>query len=196
MVWHDRNAQDWRRCLFPHVPRSGIGAEVGVWRGDFSTALIEATAPRELHLIDPWRFQSGPEYSEASYGGKLASGQEDMDELFELVCRRFAADERVTVHRCTSQDGAGDFADASLDWIYLDAEHWYESVRADLARWAPKVKAGGLLMGDDYGATGYWGGGVTRAVDEFVKSGGCEVVVLEANQFVLRLSGSCRPFSN
>jgi hypothetical protein len=58
------------------------------------------------------------------------------------------------------------------------------------------VKAGGLLMGDDYGATGYWGGGVTRAVDDFVRSGGCEVVLLEANQFVLRLPGPCGPFSN
>jgi Methyltransferase domain len=190
MAWHDRNTQDWRRCLFPCLPRHGIGAEVGVWRGDFSSVFLQETAPRQLHLIDPWQFRSDPKYSEASYGGKLASSQEDMDELFELVCRRFAEDESVIVHRCTSQSGSGRFANASLDWVYLDAEHWYEAVSTDLAVWAPKVKPGGLLMGDDYGATGYWGGGVTRAVDEFVGSGACEVVLLEGNQFVLRLTGS------
>jgi len=188
MVWHDRNEQDWRQCLFRHVPHGGVGAEVGVWRGDFAEALLAETAPRQLHLVDPWRFQSGPEYSEASYGGKLATSQADMDELFGLVCARFADDDRVVVHRGTSREVAHAIRAGALDWVYLDAEHWYESVRDDLASWAPKVKAGGLVMGDDYGARGYWEGGVTRAVDEFIRSEGCDVVMLEANQFVLRLS--------
>ena len=196
MAWHDRNRQDWRRCLFPCIPPRGVGAEIGVWRGDFSTDLLAETAPDQLHLVDPWRFQPDPKYADASYGGKLATSQEDMDELFDLVCRRFAGDGRVVVHRCTSAEGTGRLADGSLDWVYLDAEHWYESVRADIARWAPKVRSGGLVMGDDYGARGYWGGGVTRAVDEFVAAGGCDVVLLEANQFALRLNESWPRSSN
>ena len=42
------------------------------------------------------------------------------------------------------------FADASVDWLHLDARHDYASVRADIQAWLPKVKPGGWLSGDDY----------------------------------------------
>jgi hypothetical protein len=41
-------------------------------------------------------------------------------------------------------------ADASIDWVHLDARHDYESVKADIVAWLPKVKPGGWLSGDDY----------------------------------------------
>jgi hypothetical protein len=37
-----------------------------------------------------------------------------------------------------------------LDWVHLDARHDYESVKADIKAWLPKVKSGGWLTGDDY----------------------------------------------
>jgi hypothetical protein len=42
------------------------------------------------------------------------------------------------------------FADRSLDWVHLDARHDYASVKADIAAWLPKIRAGGWLSGDDY----------------------------------------------
>lgn len=42
------------------------------------------------------------------------------------------------------------FADASIDWVHLDARHEYDAVTADIAAWRPKVKPGGWLSGDDY----------------------------------------------
>jgi hypothetical protein len=42
------------------------------------------------------------------------------------------------------------FANASVDWVHLDARHDYESVKADLRAWLPKVKRGGWLSGDDF----------------------------------------------
>ncbi len=42
------------------------------------------------------------------------------------------------------------FADASIDWVHLDARHDYHSVKADIQAWLPKVKLGGWLSGDDY----------------------------------------------
>jgi hypothetical protein len=42
------------------------------------------------------------------------------------------------------------FADASIEWVHLDARHDYDSVRADIQAWLPKVKPGGWLSGDDY----------------------------------------------
>ena len=42
------------------------------------------------------------------------------------------------------------FSDESFTWVHIDARHDYDSVRADIAAWAPKVRAGGWLSGDDY----------------------------------------------
>jgi predicted O-methyltransferase YrrM len=52
-----------------------------------------------------------------------------------------------------------------IDWLYIDADHTYDGVRADLEAWAPFVVRGGLLLGDDYGHHLF--PGVKQAWDEF-----------------------------
>jgi hypothetical protein len=49
-----------------------------------------------------------------------------------------------------SAAAASFFPDQSIDWVHLDARHDYDSVKADIATWRPKVKPGGWLSGDDY----------------------------------------------
>jgi hypothetical protein len=62
--------------------------------------------------------------------------------------------------------------DGELDFVYLDADHTYEAVKADIAAWWPKVRVGGTLGGHDYIGIERFGVtfGVIRAVDEFVAS--------------------------
>jgi hypothetical protein len=171
------------------LPRASVGAEIGVWRGDFSARILRSARPAKLHLIDPWEFMSGEAYRDAWYGGKLAADQDAMDRLHDGVVRRFAREVAtgvVEVHRCTSAEASSRFPAAYFDWVYVDGNHLYEAVRADLELFDQKLKAGGLLAGDDYGLPGWWDDGVTRAVDELVADGSYEVVALAANQFVLR----------
>lgn len=52
-----------------------------------------------------------------------------------------------------------------IDYLYIDADHAYEAVRADLAAWVPHVKPGGLILGDDYGNRAF--PGVQHAWDAF-----------------------------
>jgi hypothetical protein len=183
--------RDARRFLLRMLPRSSVGAEIGVWRGDFSARILRTVRPAKLHLIDPWAFMSGEAYRDAWYGGKLAADQDDMDRIHDNVMLRFAREISagvVEVHRSTSAEAASRFPAAYFDWVYVDGNHLYEAVRADLELFDPKLKPDGLLAGDDYGLPGWWDDGVTRAVDEFVAGGGYEVVALASNQFVLRKS--------
>jgi hypothetical protein len=53
------------------------------------------------------------------------------------------------------------FADGFADAIYLDGDHRYGSVLADLAAWRGKVRAGGIIAGHDW-----WMPEVRRAVFE------------------------------
>lgn len=58
------------------------------------------------------------------------------------------------------------FADASIEWVHLDARHDYQSVKADIEAWYPKVKPGGWLSGDDYDEVKF--PGVVKAVGELL----------------------------
>ena len=53
--------------------------------------------------------------------------------------------------------------DGWADFIFIDAAHSYLAVKADIAAWLPKLKAGGWFGGHDYHPKFP---GVMRAVDE------------------------------
>jgi hypothetical protein len=61
-----------------------------------------------------------------------------------------------------SWDAASHYADSSLDMVFLDADHEYNSIAKDIDAWRPKVKRRGILAGHDY-VVGF---GVPRAVNE------------------------------
>lgn len=53
-----------------------------------------------------------------------------------------------------SLSAAEDFVDASMDLVFLDANHNQEAFIRDIQAWLPKLRIGGILCGDEYGATG------------------------------------------
>jgi len=180
---------DPRLFLLDLLPRDSVGAEIGVHVGDFSEVILDVVRPRTLHLIDPWRHEPGGDYAEALYGGRAQEGQAEMDRRHARVLTRFAPEIRrgaVVVHRGPSAEALAGFADGSLDWVYIDGNHRYEFVAADLAMALAKTQPGGLVAGDDYGDEGWWGGGVSRAVDEVVAAGAAQLVRIERAQFLLR----------
>src|ERR1700751_4582857 len=57
---HKREIENNKRIRGPlidrYLPKNGVGAELGVLKGNFSRVLLDFSAARELHLIDPWYF--------------------------------------------------------------------------------------------------------------------------------------------
>lgn len=173
-----------RAELLRILPRGGRGVEVGVWRGDFSEVLLHALEPEVLDLVDPWSYD--PDRPSAWHGGAQAGSQIQMDRIHDNVVERFEGEDRVRVRRGSSVEVAGEFGEEALDWVYLDADHFYEGVRADLDRWLPRIRPGGFFCGDDYGVRGWWGDGVTRAVNERIRSSGLQPLLIYGGQYVLR----------
>jgi predicted O-methyltransferase YrrM len=87
--------------------------------------------------------------------------------------------ERVRFVRGWSDAVAKTFDDASLDLVFLDADHSEEGVLSDLHAWLPKVRPGGVVSGHDYGARHH--PGVKAAVDAFFRDHP-HAVRLEANK--------------
>ena len=154
------------------------GVEVGVCRGDYSQCLADGWNGM-LYLVDSWRhFAEG--YSD------VANREDAIHEAnYQFVKQRFAGNIHVIPVRKLSVEAAADFADGSLDWVYIDANHSHEAVKADLEAWYPKVRSGGIISGHDYaeGAGNLMEYGVKPAVDEFVATLGLQVHVLSCTSW-------------
>jgi hypothetical protein len=178
-----------RAVMLDMLPKQSVGAEIGVHLGDFSAEVLRIVRPRELHLIDPWKHEASQDYEHAWYGGEARGGQAEMDGRYDVVRARFARDlrsGRVSIHRAPSHEALNAFPDAYFDWIYIDGNHLYEFVRADLQLAFAKTAPGGYIAGDDYNEGGWWQGGVQKAVDEFTQEYTVRVVTVVNRQFVLR----------
>lgn len=116
-----------------------VGAEIGVLRGGFTQRLGQAGL--KVYGIDPWRTFHGQ--------GRGQRIQANHDKSYEIA-KELTAPYDVTLIRKTSMDAVGDFADGSLDFVYIDGDHNFRYVAEDIYEWSKKVRSGGMVSGDDY----------------------------------------------
>lgn len=134
-------------------------AEVGVAQGLFAREVYNNWKLDHLYLVDLW--ENFPFLS-----GCASFDQEWHDQNYKEVLEYFGLKNDVTVMKGFSHKIAKEFSDESLGMVYLDAAHDYQSVKADIVSWFPKLVPGGIIGFHDYGDTNY---GVNRAVIEFVQ---------------------------
>lgn len=178
-----------REFLLKMLPKNSVCAEIGVHKGGFSAQILQTLDPKELHLIDPWKYEESDLYKKSLYGGNAEGGQAEMDDRYQAVRLRFEPDirsGRVKIHRGYSSNILDEFPDNYFDWVYIDGNHLYEFVQQDLELSFKKTKPGGFITGDDYKEGRWWQRGVKKAVDEFIQEKPVQLVVLRNGQFVLR----------
>lgn len=162
-----------RETFLSLMPKNGVVAEVGVWRGDFAKKILDFTNPKELHLVDPWQWLG-------QWKDGIDPNFQHPDELYAEVLKKFPVSnfKNVSVVRASSETASKNFKDEYFDWVYIDADHRYEKIKEDLHFWWPKIKEGGLLCGHDLTSlylekeiTEYEKekNGVPRALIEFLK---------------------------
>jgi hypothetical protein len=180
-----KRADNRRREILAVLPRQSVGMEIGVWKGDFSAELLRALSPTKLHLIDPWVLRDDAVHRSAWYGSE---GKADMEAIYEEVLQRFAAERAkgvVEVHREPSKQVLQRLADNSLDFVYIDGDHEYSAVHDDCFLAYDKVRAGGLICGDDYTLGRWWGDGVVRAFHELVHDRNVIIRSVRGSQIVV-----------
>jgi hypothetical protein len=120
----------------------GEGAEIGTYYGEFAAQILGAWQGKRLHCIDPWRAQDPDVYLD----GCTAV---DWEEVYGKARAVLEPDQRAHLLRMLSEDAASLIRPETLDFVYIDSNHSYRAVKADLKLWWPKVKAGGLVGGHD-----------------------------------------------
>src|SRR5690606_11229810 len=106
------------------------------YAGESTRLFLESGKVEHLTAVDTWLDADVEARFDESVGSWFASGA-----ALKVKARSVAAAKHVP--------------DGSLDFVYIDADHSYAGVRADIAAWRPKIRAGGIIAGHDYAYTSH-----------------------------------------
>lgn len=137
-----------RLAMLSLMPKDARCAEIGVWDGKFSQVILDETSPKQLMLVDPWDMLSTGD--EASYVHSKWGNMDHMAAMYLSVVDSYADLPHVILNKGFSVPVLETFPDDYFDWVYIDGNHRYDHVLADLRITARKVKTGGLIAGDDF----------------------------------------------
>lgn len=150
-----------REEIIDNLSKGAVCAEIGVQAGNFSRAIFDRCAPKEMHLVDLRLSQMTVKYP----GGVIGS--------------------TVHLHEGKSWEVMASFENSYFDWIYIDGAHNYVSVVKDLGEACRIVKPGGYIICNDYMTWSTSEGypyGVLPAVNECVNNRKWRVTAMSLHQ--------------
>lgn len=124
--------------------RPATWCEIGCWQGRSATATVGGLRNgSSLILVDNF---TGPTTREMP--NAAACKRRILEEIERM--RAWAPGVDVELLVGFSADVAPQVADASLDVLFVDGDHKYEAVVADIESWRPKMRTGALMCGHDF----------------------------------------------
>lgn len=147
--------RELRDPIFDVVPRAcHVAVEIGSLQGWFSWRMAKFLPDASIFCIDP--FGDDPENG---YDGEynLSCWKKNTRDFFGKT---------IFLKRGDSVSEAAKWGDGvKVDFLFIDGDHSYEAVLADLRSWWPKVRPGGLIAGHD--TTGPHSEAVMKALEVF-----------------------------
>ena len=158
---------DIARISLRQMHTSIIATEIGVLRGDNAKKIIDILAPNHIFLIDAWSTDAFLEYKYNNqhrnwvkdldefkdYFGGSVYCQKTLDQMHDFVVERFKNNTAVSIIRSTTRSGISEIPNLLngelLNYIYLDANHQYETVLDDLIECEKILHSDGLIQLND-----------------------------------------------
>ena len=141
-----------------------IIAEVGIGYGTHAKELLQNTNIDKLYLIDPMQYYPNDQFTKDIMSQISEIPNNKFNELYDLINNELKPwNTKYTWYRKPSLSiTEEEIPSNSLDCIFIDGDHSYEAVYADLKFWWKKLRTGGHILGDDY-----WIDDVEKAVIQF-----------------------------
>ncbi|HEX3862781.1 MAG TPA: class I SAM-dependent methyltransferase [Stellaceae bacterium] len=165
-----------RLDILPLLPKNIIFVEVGVALGDFTDEVLKQCNVSSFIAIDLFCWDKYPDMWRGR-AGQVLSGRLHVDyyrERFQYYIDRDILKMLVG----NSIDMLRTLPDKSADVIYVDANHNYPAVKAELSIIQHKIKDDGIIIFNDYllGDGTPMTIGVVPAVNEFMLEKGWEMI--------------------
>ena len=143
-------------------PDPATFVEVGSWKGK-SAAFMAVEIVNSGKDITLWCVDSGLGSTTSPHGELTRNLGRPLYDIFMEGMKSGGVHRDVRTLWLPSIIASTYFDDGSLDFVFIDADHEYKSVKSDIVAWILKVKKGGILAGHDHGTEFP---GVDRAVKE------------------------------
>jgi len=142
------------------LPQNGVIVEIGSFMG--LSAIVMGCGLRDsgnystrIYCVDSW---------DSRYLEKVeVSDTRELYDIFMENVVRAGLQSFICPIRKRSMEAVADFAVHSVDLLFIDGDHSFESCYADLTSWYQKVRPGGIIVGHDCRP----GQGVHKAVEKF-----------------------------
>lgn len=146
-----------------------VGAELGVLKGDTFKRLLIACPNLHMVGVDLWltRYYNATRADRPAEIPPMSESLEQDYDRLRYWCLT-EAPKRATLLRMSTREAADRFDGGSLNFVFIDADHRYKAVAADIDAWGSKVMPGGMLLGHDYNRAEF--PGVVKAVHERFES--------------------------
>ena len=157
------------------------GVEVGVDRGYYSEVLAKANPQMNVYGVDPWESLEICKDNAPQRRTENHVSQARCDQYYRRAKLRLSPYPNYEIIREYSCDAINRFADGSLDFVYIDANHNYAFVTDDMSMWSRKVRSGGIVSGHDYyntSATSKFQLCVKQAVNDYVKANNIKPLII------------------
>ncbi len=149
--------QEWQLRYLMAMVRSRADCsrivEIGVWQGRSALAMAEACrgTGKRVFAIDPWEEYTvrGVKMSSRLEGSGITSF-EGVYTAFLRNTSKLRLEHWVVPIRMRSVDAARSWPHGDVAMVFIDGNHDYNAVIADLNAWFPLVAMGGLICGDDW----------------------------------------------
>jgi tetratricopeptide (TPR) repeat protein len=153
---YDNNVEGWtsqKELSFLHETAKEMETivEIGSWKGRSTEALLSGTKGT-VYAVDHFL---------GSKGEELQHKEAKDDVVYNQFMDSVGHYKNLKVLRMSSNEAVKQFADKSVDMVFIDGEHTYEGVKEDIKLWLPKAKK--IICGHDY--CDAWAG-VKKAVEE------------------------------
>lgn len=162
-------------------------AEIGVLRGELAEYILKNCYDQidQYLMIDPWQNLS-------SWNKPANKDDAKFEEIYQEALKRTSfAQDKISVIRKTTKDAAKEINNVSLDAAYIDGDHTLRGITIDLHSTLPKLKKGGIILGDDC-TTNIWQHGtkydptlVYPYIIYFAEAYDIPVYTLPRNQFLM-----------
>ena len=119
--------------------------EIGSWLGRstsyMAVEIINSGKDIKFDCIDGW--EGSPENKDNTYVINKTLYEEFLKNVEPVL-------DHINPIKGFSYDVVNNYQDNSIDFLFIDGAHDYESVKKDLIDWYPKVKKNGVIAGHDY----------------------------------------------
>lgn len=119
--------------------------EIGSWMGESTSHWANAIKDKPgamVYAVDWFEGNKGTALEPLAKDGHIYT-------MFKNNIKELGLEPYVQTFYMKSLDAAQYINDNSLDIVYIDASHDYDSVKADINAWFPKVRYGGIMCGHD-----------------------------------------------